>query len=231
MAQEIIRIRLAMPYRMGSVNCYLVKTDTGYILIDTGSSNKRTDIERELGRFGCKPGNLKLILLTHGDFDHSGNAAYIRKKFDSKIAIHPEDSQIVERGNMFSNRKKGNLIFGMIIRTLFGFDKSKRFKADLYVTDGFDLSEYGLDAKVVHIPGHSKGSIGIVTNDGKLICGDLLVNSDNLNQPRINPIMDGLETAKNSVEIFNNLGIDMVYPGHGKPFKMLSFFNNHTDSF
>jgi len=231
MPQEIITIRLLLPYRLGSVNCYLVKTDTGYILIDTGSSNKCTDIERELGRFGCKPGNLNLILLTHGDFDHTGNAAFIRKKFDSKIAIHPDDSQIVERGNMFSNRKKGNLILGMIIKTLFGFGKSKRFKADLYLTDGFDLSEYGLDAKVIHIPGHSKGSIGIVTNDGNLICGDLLVNADNLNQPRINPIMDDLEIAKNSVEIFNNLSIDMVYPGHGKPFKMSSFFNNHTDSF
>jgi len=69
-----------LPYKLGGVNCYLIETDTGYILIDTGGSNKRTDLEKELESAGCQPGNLKLIVLTHGDFDHTGNAAYLRKK-------------------------------------------------------------------------------------------------------------------------------------------------------
>jgi len=43
MLPEIKTITLALPYRLGSVNCYLVKTDAGYILIDTGSSNKRAE--------------------------------------------------------------------------------------------------------------------------------------------------------------------------------------------
>jgi len=54
----------------GGVNCYLVKTGDGFILIDTGVPSKRVDIEKELVRAGCKPGDLKLIVLTHGDFDH-----------------------------------------------------------------------------------------------------------------------------------------------------------------
>ena len=78
--QEIRIISLALPYRLGSVNCYLIKTNTGHILIDTGCSNKRTDLEKELEGAGCQPSNLKLIVLTHGDFDHAGNAAYLRKK-------------------------------------------------------------------------------------------------------------------------------------------------------
>jgi len=69
MPQEIKTIRLLLPYHLGSVNCYLIETDTGYILIDTGGSNKRTDLEKELASAGCKPGYLKLIVLTHGDFD------------------------------------------------------------------------------------------------------------------------------------------------------------------
>jgi len=61
------------------VNSYLVKSGDSYILIDTGVSTKRTDFEKELKVAGVKPGNLKLIVLTHGDFDHAGNAAYLRK--------------------------------------------------------------------------------------------------------------------------------------------------------
>jgi len=62
----------------GWVNCYLIKSDTGYILIDTGFSTKRTDLEKKLESAGCQPGNLKLIVITHGDFDHIGNCTYLR---------------------------------------------------------------------------------------------------------------------------------------------------------
>jgi len=225
MSQEIKTIRLLLPYRLGSVNCYLIKNGNDYILIDTGSSNKRIGFERELESSGCKPGNLRLIILTHGDFDHTGNAAYISKKFGTKIAMHYDDSGMVERGNMFWNRKKGNIILRIIINTLFGFGKSKRFEPDLYVEDGYDFSEYGFNAKALHIPGHSKGSIGILTVDGNLICGDLLVNSDKLDQPEINSIMDDLETANISVGKLTSLEVNTVYPGHGKPFQMGLFLN------
>jgi len=224
MPQEIKTISLLLPYRLGSVNCYLIKTDAGYILIDTGCSNKRTDLEKELESAGCKPGNLKVIVLTHGDFDHTGNATYFRKKFGTKIAMHCDDSGMVERGNMFWNRKKSNILIRMIAPILSGFGKSERFKPDLYIKDGDDLSEYGFDAKVLYIPGHSKGSIGILTADGDLICGDLL---ENIDKPSLNSIMDDLTAANASVEKLNELSIKTVYPGHGKPFPMEVFIKNN----
>jgi len=163
MPQQLRTINLALPYKLGSVNCYLVETEASYVLIDTGCSKNRTDLERELESAGCKPGDLKLIVLTHGDFDHAGNAAYLRDKFGAKIAMHRDDSGMVERGDMFWNRRRGNILLEMIAHILFGFGKSERFKPNFYVDEGYDLSEYGFDAKVLHLPGHSKGSIGILT--------------------------------------------------------------------
>jgi len=223
MPQGIRTINVSLPYKMGSVNCYLAKTKTGYILIDTGNSNKRNDLEKELESADCKPGNLKLIVLTHGDFDHTGNAAYLRKKFGAKIAMHHDDSGMVERGNMFWNRKKGNILIRMIAPLLFGFGKSERFKPDLYVEDGYDLSEYGFDAKVLYIPGHSKGSIGILTADGDLFCGDLLENTE---KPVLNSIMDDVVAASASTEYLKSLNIKTIYPGHGKSFLMERFIIN-----
>ena len=217
MSQEIKTINLLLPYRLGSVNCYLIKTDTSYILIDTGYTRKRTDLEKELESAGCKPGNLQVIVLTHGDFDHSGNAAYLRKKFGARIAMHHDDAGMVEHGNMFWNRSKSNILIKVIAPILFRFGKSERFKPDSYIEDGDDLSENGFDAIVLHIPGHSKGSIGILTRSGDLFCGDLL---QNIHKPKLNSIMDDLTTANNSVEKLNKLSIRTVYPGHGKPFPM-----------
>jgi hydroxyacylglutathione hydrolase len=105
-------ITLSLPYGSGNVNCYLLGADGGgYILIDTGGSNNRTQLEAELKKNGCKPGVLRLIILTHGDFDHTGNAAYLREKFGSKIAMHYDDSGMTEQGDLFFNRKMGNTDF------------------------------------------------------------------------------------------------------------------------
>jgi len=217
--RKIITICLPLPYKLGTVNCYLIETDTSYILIDTACSNKRTELEKELESAGCKPGNLNLIVLTHGDFDHTGNAAHLREKFGAKIVMHHDDSGMVERRNMFWNRRKGNILLGMMARVLFRFGKKERFKPDLYIDEGYDLSEYGLDAKVLHIPGHSKGSTGILTG-GDLFCGDLFENKD---KPVLSSIMDDLSAANASVEKLKKLRIKTVYPGHGKPFSMEQF--------
>ena len=215
--KRITTIGLPLPYGLGSVNCYLIETEAGFILIDTGCSNKRAELEKRLESAGCRPGDLKLIVLTHGDFDHAGNAAYLRKKFGARIAMHHGDSGMVERGDMFWNRRRGNILLGTIARILFRFGRKERFSPDLYVDEGYDLSEYGLDAKVLHLPGHSKGSIGILTADGDLFCGDLFENRD---KPVLSSIMDDLTAAKASVEKLKALKIRTVYPGHGKPFLM-----------
>jgi hydroxyacylglutathione hydrolase len=224
MPAEINTISLSLPYKLGKVNCYLIKTDAGFILVDTGSSNKGNYLENALKSAGCQSGNLKLIILTHGDFDHAGNAAYLRKKFGTQVAMHEDDSIMVERGDMFCNRKKGNFFIRMVTPILFGFGKSERFKPDLPIVDGYTLSEYGFDAKALHLPGHSKGSIGVLTSGGDLFCGDLLINGA---KPSLNSIMDDLETAHNSVEKLKKLSINTVYPGHGKPFPMELFLKDN----
>jgi hydroxyacylglutathione hydrolase len=112
----------------------------------------------------------------------------------------------------------------MIVPILFGFTKSDRSKPDLSIEDGYDLSEYGFDAQVLSIPGHSKGSIGILTASGDLFCGDLFINMD---KPALNDIIDDSAAANASVERLKSLKIHTVYPGHGKPFPMELFIKNN----
>ena len=210
------------PIYLGRIigNCYLVKTDTGFILIDTGRASKRAKLERELESAGCNPGKLKLIILTHGDFDHTGNAAYLRKKFGTKIAMHYDDSGMVERGDMFWNRKEPDIFIKIIFDLFFRLGKSNRFEPDLTIDEGYDFSEYGFDAKVLHLPGHSKGSIGILIAEGDLFCGDLFMN---MNQPTPTSLVDDSAGLNVSIEKLKSLKINTVYPGHGKPFPMGSF--------
>jgi hydroxyacylglutathione hydrolase len=202
---------------MGRVNCYLIQTAAGHVLIDTGGSNARKELHGQLESAGCIPGSLKLILLTHGDFDHIGNAAYLRSAFGAKIAMHRDDSCMAERGDMFVNRKKPNILIRALIPIITRFGTSERFTPDVLLDDGYDLSQHGLEAKIICLPGHSKGSIGILTASGELFCGDLFENTKG---PALNSLVDDSAAVNASVAKLEALRIRTVYPGHGQPFIM-----------
>ena len=163
MAQEIKIIDLKM------VNCYLVKTDRGFILIDTGMSVHRAALDKALAEAGCVDGDLQLVILTHGDMDHSGNGAYLQKKYKAKIAIHKGDADMCVSGQMRLNRKITSffhkVFFGLMFKLMMGPRMKKNpfeiFTPDILLEDGQSLAEYGFDAKIIHVPGHTKGSIVI----------------------------------------------------------------------
>ncbi len=198
-------------------NCYLLRTEKGYVLIDTGRKSKRKKLEQELIRAGCKQGNLDLIILTHGDFDHTGNCVYFREKYHTKIAMHKYDIGMVEYGDMFWNRQTGNKVIKKIINLTFNIEQ---FKPDIELDEQSDLSQYGLNAKIIYLPGHSKGSIGILTSNKNLFCGDLFTNRK---KPVSNSLVDNMNDLNGSIEKVKSFDINMVYPGHGKPFQMRSY--------
>ncbi len=207
-----------------AVNCYLVRLDDGFILIDTALARQCRRVETALERAGCTPGHLKLIVLTHGDFDHCGNAAYLRQKFAASIAMHPDDAGMVENGDMFWNRKQPNPVMKTIFGLFFSLPPASRFQPDVWLREGHDLSAYGFDARVIELPGHSKGNIGLLTAGGDLFCGDLL---GNLGQPEKWSLVDDEAAMTASIERLKGLAVQTVYPGHGKSFSMAAFSAKH----
>jgi glyoxylase-like metal-dependent hydrolase (beta-lactamase superfamily II) len=200
---------------MGSVNCYLVEARGGFLLIDSGSPNSRQALDAELHGLGCRPGALRLCIMTHGDFDHIGNAAYVRATFGARLAMHPGDAPMAEAGDMFAGRERSNFLLKALIPKVIGFGRSERFVPDVFLEDGSGLSGYGLEAQVISTPGHSKGSIGVLTADGDFFCGDLL---ENTRKPALGSIVDDREKLMRSAEMLRSLHISMIYPGHGRPF-------------
>jgi hydroxyacylglutathione hydrolase len=67
---------------------------------------------------------------------------------------------------------------------------------------------------VLYTPGHSKGSISVLTEDGDIICGDLFGNV-------WGKILKAIDES--GLERLKALKIRTVYPGHGKPFPMEEF--------
>ncbi len=111
--QDIHTIALSLPLRMGRVNCYLIRDSAGHALIDTGGSNARRELQRELANAGCTPGSLKLVILTHGDFDAipgltaTGKVARVKPLGENKqgdmtytVVVQPDQLDARLRWNM-----------------------------------------------------------------------------------------------------------------------------------
>jgi hydroxyacylglutathione hydrolase len=234
MKQEIIRIDLK------GVNCYLGKEGDSFILFDTGGhtvmdkifTDKCEILGSELERLGCKPGNLKLVILTHGDIDHVANALFIREKYQAKIAMHAKDLPLVENltiEKMMRSFKYRSITFKIVFKIMKKQIKKvlikiladfKTFKPDILIDEGDSLSEYGFDAKILYIPGHTEGSIGILTANGDLIAGDIFMN---YKKPDIAPNAYDFKILTGSVNKLKALNINTIYPGHGLPFRMNDF--------
>jgi len=203
-------------------NCYLVRHNDNYVLIDTATKSKRKILERILSEHGCTPGKLKLILLTHGDFDHSGNALYLKSRYNCPIGMHKNDAVITERGNMYINKNKKSLFADIFTRT---FLKIDTFSPDLFLDENTDLKEYGINAQILYIPGHSAGSIGVLTEENDLICGDLF---ENRKYPRLYYV-DDEKQVEHSLKKVEKHNVNTVYPGHGRSFMFSEFlkWNNY----
>ena len=198
------------------VNCYLLHSGDYFALVDTGYARHRAEIVAELDAAGVQPGKLKLVVVTHGDPDACGSAGFLHEKYRAHVALHADERAAVEQGDMLANRKRHTLVAGLVT-PLFNLRPVDRFKPDILVRDGDRLTSFKLDAEIVHLPGHSTGSIGVLTAGGDLFCGDLLTNT---HRPAFNSLIDDREAAAASLEKLRALPIRLVYPGRGAPFEL-----------
>ena len=211
---------------LGFVNAYLLETEDGFILVDTGMRSQRAGLETALARAGCTPGKLRLIVATHGDMDHTANCNYLRTKFQAPVAMHAGDVSMVEHADWPKRKVSSNSLrlthrlmglTGVTRRMEIGFE---RFTPDIEFVEGQSLEAYGLAATVLHIPGHTPGSIALALADGGLICGDTIENRGGLHPTRI---VDDEEQLSAGIERLVALDLATVYPGHGRPFSWEQF--------
>jgi glyoxylase-like metal-dependent hydrolase (beta-lactamase superfamily II) len=206
---------------LAGVNAYLVRAGDGFVLVDTGKPEKRADFVAHLERAGCRRGDLRLIVLTHGDYDHAGNAAYLRAAHGAEIARHRDDGGRVERADWTLGTKPRPDKFALLFRAVATFVRPGPFDVftpDVFVDDGQGLADYGLDAAVLHLPGHTRGSVGVLTAVGELFCGDLMDSM--LGGPSLEFFIDDMASADASLARLRGLDVRTVYPGHGKPFRL-----------
>jgi glyoxylase-like metal-dependent hydrolase (beta-lactamase superfamily II) len=198
-------------------NCYLLWGRRGVVLIDAGPPGSAETVIAGAKEAGVRAEDLRLILITHGHLDHYGAAAEIREWCGAPVAAYPGEPE-------FSQDRRNALppaqtVRGSLVRwTYMLLSPMARFEpleADILLDDKAALLNYGLEAWTVLLPGHSPGSLGVITPDGDLFAGDLFVNYAVPSQPIY---LSDPEAWQQSYERVLELRPRMVYVGHGEPF-------------
>ena len=195
----------------GTDNCYVVTDGKCAILIDTASKPYIDKVIEE-----CDKYEMKLIVLTHVHFDHAENAAELSRRYNIPVAIHKKDEELFvsfDKQPLKSYGLVGCVVLGLSLKVLRN-TKVERPENLIYVVDGDDLSSYGINAKVLELPGHTLGSIGVDVEEKHLFVGDEL---DNWIKPGLGHLYTDFAAIKKSADIIKNLGQRTVYYGHGKP--------------
>ena len=183
-----------LTYRLGmvSTNCYLVYDEklNKACLIDPACYD-----EKITNTISSKGLSLEYIILTHGHFDHSLGANAFREATGAKIAVHRLETEYLENPN----------------KSMTG---GETISADILLDENDILTFGGISLKVIHTPGHTKGSCCFICESEKIMfSGDTLFKGSigryDLYGGNYNILMKSLQKLKNIKENYK------VYPGHG----------------
>jgi glyoxylase-like metal-dependent hydrolase (beta-lactamase superfamily II) len=156
---------------LGLVHAFLYKEADRLTLIDTGIATNGPEILKVLTDIGSKPAHLQQIIVTHYHADHMGSLAELVEKSGAQVAAHELDAPVVrgapEDISMLSEAERR--LHDTLIAQV---PPAPPSRVDRELNDGDEIDVAG-GAQVVHVPGHTPGSIAIYLPERKaLFLGD-----------------------------------------------------------
>jgi len=139
------------------VNLYVFKGENDYLMVDAGITKKGVDTE--LRKIGIRPDQIKTLLLTHTDGDHTGATGLLT---NPDIYLHKDEEQMIN---------------GTTGKSKFSKTKWKYGRYNL-LNDDDTLIIDGLRIKIFHTPGHTPGSSCFKIGNEYLLTGDNLIYSN-----------------------------------------------------
>lgn len=213
-------------HRIGNdiVAAYLVVTPEGITVIDAGLPGHWRDLRRELAAVGRDVGDIRGIVLTHGDSDHLGFAERLRREHGVPVFVHAADADRAKGGpkppTPMGRKRLGPVIGFFAYAARKGGAKTHYLTEVREVGDG-DVLDLPGAPRIVGLPGHSPGSVAVHAPDVRAVfVGDALTTRSVLTGetgPQPAPFTDDPAEALASLERLASLDVDWILPGHGAP--------------
>ena len=171
-ARDVVRVPV------GFVNAYLVGPAGGpWVLVDTGLPNTAAWVRRAAeARYGTTPP--EAVVLTHGHFDHAGNAAALADHWDVPIVAHEAELPFLTGRSDYPPQDPtpgGAIAFLARFFPTAGYDFGDRVEA--LPADGRVPGLPGW--RWLRTPGHTPGHVSLFREaDRTLLAGDAVATAD-----------------------------------------------------
>jgi hydroxyacylglutathione hydrolase len=205
---------------VGICNCYLLRGERT-VLIDAGAQGFAKGFTHGMQKLNVDPGEISLILITHGHWDHIGSLYPIQQMTGAQVAVHYCDQAWVENGNPAFPRgvtPYGKVMIWLADRLI--RPRLPHVKVDCVIDEnGMSLANYGIPGKVLHTPGHTMGHVSIILDSGEAFVGDMANNDWYLRlTPGLTILADDIDMVVESWKKILPSGIKRIYPAHGSDF-------------
>jgi hydroxyacylglutathione hydrolase len=152
----------------------LIFSRNNIVVVDTQTRPDQAALMVELIELhGLNPKDVRYIINTHSDHDHSGGNAELKRATGAKLVAHTKDALYIENGEEEMKRHLRS-------SSKFRVEQSGPFEScqvDVKVEGDMDLTVGDLTLKILHTPGHTNGSICVYYKDSKvLFSGDTVIN-------------------------------------------------------
>lgn len=204
--------------KVGMTRPTIITNGASAVLVDAGPPGHLEDFIRQFRFYGIEPASVKLIVLTHVHYDHTGNLEGLKKLTGAKVIVNKREAAWLSNGLMpipRGTRWWTKIIVNLGDILMPGYASPPPFEADVIMDDKMELETWGFPFTIIHTPGHTEGSQSVILGD-TIIAGDTFFNFKYLSvfPPFANSQVELLHTWG---RLFN-MGIKTIYPGHGPRF-------------
>jgi len=204
--------------KLGVVNSFLLKTEDGLLLIDTGYPNSTEKLFAAVHETGHDPAHIRHLLLTHCHLDHAGSAAEVRRRTGARTYAHVMDAPLMTQG--VAERHDTTRIPGLVpslIYLLFIKYAGTTYEPvpiDQALQHG-ELLPLAGGIEVIHTPGHSAGHMALLLRqEGVMVVADLCSHVIGLSYSTVN---EDIILARQSILRVADYPFERAVFGHGNP--------------
>ncbi|WP_412537879.1 MBL fold metallo-hydrolase [Longispora sp. K20-0274] len=190
------------------------------ILVDAGIPGSAERILNQVRAHGVDPADIALIVLTHGHIDHFGSAAELRRLTGAPVAGHAGDLDPYTTGRVREPYLPTGPFGTLLARNSALHVAVDPVLPDLVLHGELRLDDHGVDARVIPTPGHTAGTVSVLTDDGELLAGDMIAGSflgTIATRPANPPFHDDAPGNLTSLRAMLDLGPVRLHVGHGGP--------------
>lgn len=200
------------------ISVYVIRGQNGDMLVDTGFYTTYRSLKRWIDDNGF---NIKDIFITHAHPDHDWNVAKLQREYGARIWISQKDISLIRN---FNSQRQYPTSRKFIFRTKYisfwtrtPFFKSKKYEPNVVIEkEGTEVAlKYGYDFSIVFLPGHTKGSIGIL-KEKVLYAGDSYAVISGV--PMMPPHVASIDSAHESYLKIQEMNPQYLACGHGVPY-------------